>query len=161
MILRSLCSSSTYPIDTYFVSKDDNGVWLSITDAEAQEKFGKSAGEIKGECEVSGTKLILNDYYSTTFKMEDRAIERLTDLNDFWMPYVDSAVTYPVDCVFTKEELDTIDRYKPDFESTVAEQEGLWIKRRRSDRRTVGKLCLDFEKQLRHGGTAEGISGSL
>ena len=116
------------PIDTYFVSKDDNGVWLSITDAEAQEKFGKSAGEIKGECEVSGPKLILSDYYSTTFKMEDRAIERLTDLNDFWMPYVDSAVTYPVDCVFTKEELDTIDRYKPDFESTVAEQEGLWIK---------------------------------
>lgn len=60
--------------------------------------------------------------------MEDRAIERLTDLNDFWMPYVDSAVTYPVDCVFTQEELDTIDRYKADFESTVSEQEGLWIK---------------------------------
>ena len=61
-------------------------------------------------------------------KMEDRAIERLTDLNDFWMPYVDSTVTYPVDCVYTEEELDTIDMYKTDFENTVAEQEGLWLK---------------------------------
>ena len=35
---------------------------------------------------------------------------------------------YPVDCVYTKDELDTIDMYKPDFESTVSEQEGLWLK---------------------------------
>jgi len=58
----------------------------------------------------------------------DRAIERLTDLHDFWMPYVDSTVTYPVDCVFTGRELDTIDWYKANFESTVSENEGLWLK---------------------------------
>lgn len=75
------------PIDTYFTKKDENGIWLSITD-----------------------------------------IERLTDLNDFWMPYVDSTVTYPVDCVFTSDELETIDQYKTDFENTVSEKEGLWIK---------------------------------
>ncbi len=116
------------PIGVYFTEQDADGVWLSVTDEEAREKFGKSAGELKSEQEVAGPKLILSDYYKTTFKMEDRAIERLTDLNDYWMSFVDSAVTYPVDCVFTKEELDTIDRYKPDFESTVSEQEGLWIK---------------------------------
>ena len=116
------------PIGTYFTEQDADGVWLSITDEQAKEKFGKSAGELKSEYEVYGPKLILSDYYSTTFKMEDRAIERLTDLNDFWMPYVDSTVTYPVDCVFTEEELDTIDMYKSDFESIVAEQEGLWLK---------------------------------
>lgn len=116
------------PIGTYFTEQDADGVWNSITDAQAKEKFGKSAGELKGEYEVYGPKLILSDYYKTTFKMEDRAIERLTDLNDFWMPYVDSTVTYPVDCVYTEEELDTIDQYKTDFENTVAEQEGLWIK---------------------------------
>jgi putative aldouronate transport system substrate-binding protein len=33
-----------------------------------------------------------------------------------------------VDCVFTSEELDTIDQYKTDFENTVSEQEGLWLK---------------------------------
>ncbi|HBI61113.1 MAG TPA: sugar ABC transporter substrate-binding protein [Lachnospiraceae bacterium] len=116
------------PIGTYFVDQDENGVWNSISDDVAKEKFGKTAGEVKGECEVYGPKLILSDYYRTTFKMEDRAIERLTDLNDFWMPYVDNAVTYPVDCVYTEDELDVIDRYKADFESSVSEQEGLWLK---------------------------------
>ena len=116
------------PIDTYFTKKDENGIWLSITDKEAQEKFGKSAGELKGEYEVYGPKLILSDYYNNTFKMEDRAIERLTDLDEYWMQYVDSTVTYPIDCVFTPDELETIDQYKTDFENTVAEKEGLWIK---------------------------------
>lgn len=117
------------PIGTYFTQQDENGVWESITDADAKEKFGKSAGELKSEYEVYGPKLILSDYYNNTFKMEDRAVERLTDLYDFWMPYVDSTTTYPVDCVFTDEELDTIDMYKTDFENTVAEQEGLWLKK--------------------------------
>lgn len=116
------------PIGTYFTKQDKNGVWQSITDKEARKKYGKSAGELKSEYEVYGPKLILSDYYKTTFKMEDRAIERLKDLEDFWMPYVDSTVTYPVDCVFTEEELDTIDMYKTEFENTVAEQEGLWLK---------------------------------
>ena len=116
------------PIGTYFTEKDENGVWLSITDEESREKFGKGSGELRGEQEVYGPKLILSDYYLNTFKMEDRAIERLTDLNDFWLPYVDSKTVYPVDCVFTGEELDDIDWYKADFESAVSEQEGLWLK---------------------------------
>ncbi|MCM1154288.1 MAG: hypothetical protein NC392_02910 [Roseburia sp.] len=78
--------------------------------------------------EVYGPKLILSDYYNSTFKMEDRAIERLTDLYDYWMPYVDSTTTYPVDCVYTGRELDTIDWYRANFESTVSENEGLWLK---------------------------------
>ena len=62
------------------------------------------------------------------FYMEDRAIERLTDSSEFWMPFVDDTITYPIDCVFTAEELETIDRYRADFESAVSEQEGLWLK---------------------------------
>ena len=60
--------------------------------------------------------------------MEDRAIERLNDLYDYWMPQVTDTAVYPVDCVFTTDELDTIDRYKTDFETMVSEQEGLWIR---------------------------------
>ncbi len=116
------------PIGTYFTEQNEDGVWLSITEGQAQEKFGKGTGELRGEQEVYGPKLILSDYYLSTFRMEDRAIERLTDLNEFWMPYVDSKVAYPVDCVFTGEELDDIDWYKANFESAVAEQEGLWLK---------------------------------
>ena len=87
-------------------------MWLSITDEEVQAQFGKSAGELKGEYEVAGPKLILSEYYEDTFKMEDRAIERLTDLYDYWMPQVTDTSVYPVDCVFTTDELDTIDAYK-------------------------------------------------
>lgn len=116
------------PIDTFFTGKDENGVWLSITDEESRKKYGKSAGELKNELEVSGPKLILSDYYQTTFKMEDRAVERLEDLYNFWMPFVSNPITYPIDAVFTEEELDIIDQYKTDFENTVAENEGLWLR---------------------------------
>lgn len=117
------------PIGTYFTEQDENGMWISITDEEAREKFGKSAGELKGVHEVYGPKLILSEYYNENFYMEDRAIVRLQDLNDSWVePYVTSMTTYPIDCVFTAEELDVIDRYKADFESAVSEQEALWLK---------------------------------
>ena len=116
------------PIGTDFTEQDADGRWLSITDEQSREQYGKSAGELKGQYEVYGPKLILSDYYNTTFKMEDRAIERLTDLYDFWMPYVKDTTTYPVDCVFTAEELDTIDMYRVEFENAVSEQEALWIK---------------------------------
>lgn len=53
---------------------------------------------------MAGPKLIFSDYYQMTFRMEDRAMERLTDLYDFWMPYVDDTTAYPVDCVFTGRE---------------------------------------------------------
>lgn len=117
------------PIGTFFTHQDENGMWVSITDEEAREKYGKSAGELKGVYEVYGPKLILSKYYNENFYMEDRAIERLQDLNDSWVvPYVDSLTTYPIDCVFTAEELEVIDRYRADFESQVAEQEALWLK---------------------------------
>ncbi len=116
------------PIGTYFTEKDENGVWKSITEEEAQAKYKKGAGELKSYYEVAGPKLILSDYYVKNFHMEDRAVERLTDLYDYWMPQVKDTTTYPVDCVFTKDELDTIDRFKTDFENAVSEQEGLWLK---------------------------------
>lgn len=116
------------PIGVYFTEKDEDGLWKSITEEEAQEKYGKSVGEVKAEYEVMGPKLILSEYYTTTFEAEERGKERLQILQDFWMPYVDSKAYFPVDCVYTQEELETIDQYKADFESTVAEQEGLWLK---------------------------------
>ncbi len=117
------------PIGTFFTEQDEKGMWISITDAEAREKYGKSAGELKGVHEVYGPKLILSKYYNENFYMEDRAIVRLQDLNDSWVvPYVDTLTTYPIDCVFTADELEVIDRYRADFESAVSEQEALWLK---------------------------------
>lgn len=39
-------------IGTYFTGQDEDGVWLSISNEESLEKYGKGSGELKGECEV-------------------------------------------------------------------------------------------------------------
>ena len=72
----------------FFTGQDENGIWNSITEDEAQAQFGKGAGELKSTYEVAGPKLILSKYYAENFHMEDRAVERLTDLYDYWMPQV-------------------------------------------------------------------------
>ena len=117
------------PIGVYFnEEKDAQGMYVSITDEEARAKYNKSAGELKSTYEVAGPKLILSEYYTNVFHMEDRAMQRLEDLQNFWFKYVDDFTYYPVDCVFTKEELDDLDLYRPDFESHVREQEALWLR---------------------------------
>ena len=40
----------------------------------------------------------------------------------------DSTTTYPIDCVYTQDELDTIDKWRVDFETFVAEQEATWLR---------------------------------
>ena len=116
------------PIGIYFTEKDANGVWQVITDDEAKAQFGKSAGELKAQYEVYGPRLILAEYYNSVFYMEDRATQRLHDIEEQWMPYVEAAVAYPNDVTFTEEELEVISRYKADFVSQVAEYEGTWLK---------------------------------
>ena len=117
------------PIGVYFhEEKDAEGMYVSITDDEAREKYNKSAGELKSANEVAGPKLILSEYYTNVFHMEDRALERLNDLENFWFNYVDDFTYYPVDCVFTADELDDLDLYRPDFEAHVREQEALWLR---------------------------------
>lgn len=46
----------------------------------------------------------------------------------YWMQFEDDTTCYPIDCVFTAEELDAIDRYRVDFEGFVAEQEAAWLR---------------------------------
>ena len=116
------------PIGIYFTEKDANGVWQVIDDETAKEKFGKSAGEHKAQYEVYGPRLILAEYYNSVFYMEDRATQRLHDIEDQWMPYVEAPVAYPNDVTFTNDELEVIARYKADFVSQVAEYEGTWLK---------------------------------
>ena len=116
------------PIGVFFTGQDGEGMWLAITEDEARAQYNRSAGEVRNLYEVYGPKLILAEYYSDVFYMEDRAIERLTDLDQFWMPYVEDTTFYPVDCVFTGMEMETIDWHKTDFETAVKEREGLWLR---------------------------------
>ena len=101
-----------------------------------------------------GPKLVLAEYYNEIFYMEDRAIERLTDLDQFWMPYVKDATFYPVDCVFTGMEMETIDWHKADFESAVKEQEGLWL-------RDGGPTDAEWEKYKEYLATKCGMDDLL
>ena len=116
------------PYGVYFIDTDENGAWIALSEEQGREMFGKSPGELKGVNEVWGPKLILAEYYRDVAKMEPRAVERLEDLYNYWIPFVTSDASYPTDCTFTMDELEVIDRYKADFESAVSEQEGLWIK---------------------------------
>ncbi|MBR4457547.1 MAG: extracellular solute-binding protein [Clostridia bacterium] len=116
------------PIGIYFTEKDANNVWQVINDDDAKAKYGKSAGELKAQYEVYGPRLILAEYYNSVFYMEDRATQRLHDIEEKWMPYVASTASYPNDVTFTSDELSTIKRYKADFVSQVSEYEGKWIK---------------------------------
>ena len=116
------------PVGVYFTGQDENGMRMSITDDEAKEKYGKSAGELRNQYETYGPKLILAEYYRDVFYMEPNAINRLTWLQEDWMPYVKDTSVYPVDCTFTSMEMETLDWHKPDFETAVREQEGLWLK---------------------------------
>ena len=116
------------PIGVFFNEKNDAGLWKSITDDEAREKYNKSAGELKSQSEVAGPKLILAEYYNEVFEMEPRAQERLADLYDYWMQFVTDDTRYPLDTVFTRSELDDIDYYKPDLEKAQSEYEANWIK---------------------------------
>ncbi len=116
------------PIGVYWSEKDENGVWQVITEDEAQAQYGKSSGDLKAEYEVYGPRLILPEYYNNVFYLEDRAVERLEDLMEYWMPYVDDTAAYPNDVTFTEDELEIISRYRPDFVSQVSEKEGTWIK---------------------------------
>ena len=142
------------PIGVFFTGQDDKGMWLSITEEEAQAKYGKSAGEVRNAYETMGPKLILAEYYNEVFYMEDRAIERLTDLDQFWMPYVEDTTFYPVDCVFTGMEMETIDWHKADFESAVKEQEGLWL-------RDGGPTDAEWEKYKEYLATKCGMDDLL
>jgi putative aldouronate transport system substrate-binding protein len=116
------------PIGVFYTGQDENGQWISITDEEAKANYGKSSGELKAVHEVYGPKLILSEYYAEVFHMEQRAMDRLNDLVNFWYTYCDSLDLYPGNANFSNEELEIIDRYKADFESAVAEQEALWLK---------------------------------
>lgn len=119
------------PIDIYYYNgQDENGRWIALSEEESVEKYGISAGELKGRYEVYGPKLCLSEYYETTFNMEPRAIERLEDLWNYWLAKVDTEKSHGLrgDLTYTVSEKEIDAEYASDFDSYVQEMEALWIK---------------------------------
>ena len=90
-------------------------------------KEGETAGELKSKNEFLGPVEQLNEDYGTYYYMEDRAQERLNDIENFWFQYVDSREYYPT-VVNTEEEINVINDRLSDIKSLTEEKVAHWLK---------------------------------
>ena len=111
------------PIGVFFNEEpDENGVYTTRTMGE-----GETEGEVKSRNEWTGPSEQLAEDYGVYYYMEDRAQQRLNDLNDFWFQYVDSTEYYP-SVVYTEEEIDVINDKLSDIKSMTEERVAHWLR---------------------------------
>ena len=110
------------PIGEFFAEEPDaNGVYKTRKLAE-----GETEGELKGKLELYGPTRQLSTDFGTYYYMEDRAQQRLKDLNDFWFPHVDNFEYYP-SVTYTLDETETINEYISDIQALTSEQTAKWL----------------------------------
>lgn len=110
------------PIGTYWTDEpDENGCYSMRELAE-----GETAGELKSKSEWLGPSEQLTEDYGTYYYMEDRAQERLDDLNNFWFQYVDSTEYFPT-VVYTEEEIEVINDKLSDIKAMSEERIAHWL----------------------------------
>lgn len=110
------------PIGEFFAEEpDENGVYKTRTLAE-----GETEGELKAKLELYGPTRQLSTDFGTYYYMEDRAQQRLKDLNDFWFKNVNNFEYYP-SVTFTLEETETINEYISDIQALTSEQTAKWL----------------------------------
>lgn len=111
------------PIGVYWSEEtDENGVY-SMRELEP----GETAGELKAKSEWLGPYEQLSEDYGTYYYLEDRAQERLDDLNNFWFNYVDSKEYFPT-VVYTGEEIELVNDKLSDILSLTEEKTAHWLK---------------------------------
>ncbi|MDO4331316.1 MAG: extracellular solute-binding protein [Eubacteriales bacterium] len=110
------------PIGTYWAEEPDENGCYSMRELEANE----TAGELKSKSEWLGPSEQLADDYGTYYYLEDRAQERLDDLNNFWFEYVDSTEYYP-SVVYTAEEIEVINDKLSDIKAMTEEKTAHWL----------------------------------
>lgn len=111
------------PIGEYWTEEPDENGCYSMREL----KEGETAGELKSKNELLGPTRQLSEDYGTYYYMEDRAQERLDDLNDFWFQYVESTEYYPT-VVYTEEEIETINDRLSDIKSMTEEKAAHWLR---------------------------------
>jgi putative aldouronate transport system substrate-binding protein len=100
---------------------DENDVYYTRTLTE-----GETEGELKAKLELYGPTRQLSTDFGTYYYMEDRAQQRLKDLNDFWFKNVNNFEYYP-SVTFTLEETETINEYISDIQALTSEQTAKWL----------------------------------
>ena len=110
------------PIGEFFAEEpDENGVYKTRTLAE-----GETEGELKSKLELYGPTRQLSTDFGTYYYMEDRAQQRLDDLNKFWFKNVKNFEYYP-SVTYTLEETETINEYISDIQALTKEQTAKWL----------------------------------
>lgn len=111
------------PIGVFFDEQPDaNGVYNT-----REMGPGETEGEVKGRNEWTGPSEQLAEDYGVYYYMEERAQQRLDDLNNFWFQYVDSTEYYP-SVVYSEEEIDIINDKLPDIKSMTEERVSHWLR---------------------------------
>jgi putative aldouronate transport system substrate-binding protein len=110
------------PIGVFFKQEpDENGVYVN-----AEPAAGETEGEMKSKNELLGPTEQLTEDYGKYYYMEDRAQQRLQDLNDFWFQYVDDFEYYP-SVVYSEDEIEVINDKLSDIKSMTEERVSHWL----------------------------------
>ena len=111
------------PIGVFFAEEpDENGVYVT-----REMGPGETEGEVKSKNELLGPTEQLSEDYGTYYYLEDRAQQRIDDIRDFWMQYVDSTEYYP-SVIYTEEETNTINDLMSDLKSMSDEKIAHWLR---------------------------------
>ena len=106
------------PIGEYFEEEtDENGVYIETPDA---------GGNLKAKTELWAPSRQLSTDFGTYYYMEDRAQQRLDDLQNIWFEKVTNFESYP-SVVYSLEETETINEYISDLNDYVSETSANWI----------------------------------
>lgn len=111
------------PIGVYWDEEPDENGCYSMR--ELQE--GETAGELKSKSELLGPTEQLTEDYGTYYYLEDRAQERLNDLESFWFNYVDSTEYYP-SVTYTADEIEVINDKLSDIKALTEEKVAHWLR---------------------------------
>ncbi len=106
------------PIGEYFEAEpDENGVYKETAEA---------GGDMKARTEIWAPIRQLSSDFGTYYYMEDRAMQRLEDLDQVWFENVDDFNYYP-SVVFTVEETELINDKMGDIKEYVSETSANWL----------------------------------
>lgn len=111
------------PIGVYWDEEPDENGCYSMREL----KEGETAGELKSKSELLGPTEQLTEDYGTYYYLEDRAQERLNDLESFWFDYVDSTEYYP-SVTYTADEIEVINDKLSDIKALTEEKVAHWLR---------------------------------
>lgn len=111
------------PIGVYWNEEPDENGCYSMREL----KEGETAGELKSKSELLGPTEQLTEDYGTYYYLEDRAQERLNDLESFWFNYVDSTEYYP-SVTYTADEIEVINDKLSDIKALTEEKVAHWLR---------------------------------